>query len=178
MRPSFLAMVIVVAVGTTGSAFSCWDDSRDDAVPVGTATPVPTASAADVCGQGWEFDEWREVQSYHSLESCRAGGTRQHCTRDGLLDVEWIGELEPCASATATPSAESICGAGWEFGETRDLQIIYADDGEGCPVAGTRGHCTKEVYFEVEWDGEDPDCASATATASAVSETPRAATSE
>ena len=174
MRSSIVALVLVVAVGAMGSAISCWDYFGGGADPVGTATPVPAARAADVCGVGWEFDEWREVQNYSSLETCGAGGTRQHCTEDGLHEVEWSGVLDPCLSATATaspatatpvatPSAESICGAGWEFGETREIETIYAN--QGCGAGGTRGRCTREGLFFVEWDGEVPGCLSATATA-------------
>ena len=170
MRSSIVALVLVVAVGAMGSAISCWDYDGGDAVPVGTATPVPAPRAADVCGVGWEFGEWREVQSYSSLETCGAGGTRRHCTEDGLLEVEWIGEIDPCVSATATPSAESICGAGWEFDEVREIDTIYAD--EGCGAGGTRGRCEREGLFFVEWDGFAPGCLSATATASAATATP------
>ncbi len=109
------AFISAVALLLTVAFVSCTDiqpalapTTAPTHVSSDAATPVAAPSAADVCGEGWEFDEWREVKSYYSSESCGVGGvggTRRHCTAEGLLEVEWSGEAEPCSSPAAKVAA-------------------------------------------------------------------------
>ena len=65
---------------------------------------------------------------------------------------------------TVTPDPEEVCGAGWSgFGEWRE-GVTHKSE-YGCGVGGTRLRCSEDGLIEVEWDGENTVCLTATAMA-------------
>ena len=73
------------------------------------ATPAADAIAEELCGEGWEFGEWREISIVFSDDGRYFGRTSEHCTEDGLVTVESDGEVlgvptgvPPTATVAAT----------------------------------------------------------------------------